>query len=155
MRGLPPHVRWGPEGVSANRSLPEQTVIAAQTDTITTLSASVRFIFHSCFLFCTFVLSQICHWCLKMRSHFIISCLRMLWHKSFLGLLQQQPSLKPCIVSLSGGYVNSQRLDECCNLTGVRLVCIMSLRPAQCTCEEGLLWCSALEASFIEPQQRL
>lgn len=52
MRGLQPDVKWGPAGVSANLSLLEQTVIAVQTDTITTLSASVRFFFHSCHVFC-------------------------------------------------------------------------------------------------------
>lgn len=45
MRGLQPDVRWGPAGASANRSSLEQTVIAVQTDTITTLSASgIQFI---------------------------------------------------------------------------------------------------------------
>lgn len=35
-------------------------------------------------------------------------------------------TFKPCIVSLSGSYVNSQRLNYCCNLTGVSSVHIMS-----------------------------
>lgn len=84
--------------------------------------------FFACFLFCVFLFIQIRRWCLKMMSHFSVSCLWIDWHESFLGLLQQQPALKPCIVSLSGRYVFSQRLDFCCNLTGVSLVRIMSHR---------------------------
>lgn len=111
--------------------------------------------FFACFLFFAFIFIQIPHWCLKMMSNFSVSCLWIDWHESFLGLLQQQPAFKPCIVSLSGSYVFSQRLDFCCNLTGVSLVRIMSHRhrhrQAQCTFEEVLLLCSALEATFIWP----
>lgn len=152
MRGLQPDVKWGPAGVSANRSLLEQTVIAVQMDTIPTPSASVRLFFHSClacFLFSTFLFTPICHWCLKMMSYFVISSLWIDCPETFLGLLQQQPAFKPCIVSLSGSYAISQRWDYCCNFTGVSLVHIMSHRRAQCTSELVLLLCSALEALFL------
>lgn len=39
MKGVQPAVRWGLEGVSASHNLQEKTVIAAQMDVITILSA--------------------------------------------------------------------------------------------------------------------
>ena len=45
MKGLRPDVKWGLEGVPASHNLLERTAIAALTDTITTLSASVSPVF--------------------------------------------------------------------------------------------------------------
>lgn len=140
MWGPQPDVKWGPAGVSANRSLLEKTAIAVPTDTITTLSASVRFSFHSLHVFC---FAHLFHrWCLKIMRNFSIPCHWTDWHESFLGPLLQQLASKPCIVSLSGVYVffYFQRLD-CCNLIGVSLVHMIRHRQAQCTCEEVLLLC--------------
>lgn len=86
--------------------------------------------------------------------HHLLSLDWRTWILLTTGLLQQPTAFKPCIVSLSGSYVNSQRLNDCCYLTGVTLVHIMSHRRARCTCAEVLLLCSALEASFIEPRHR-
>lgn len=45
MKGLQLAVKWALEGVSATHNLPEKTVIAVLTDTITTLSAFVSLVF--------------------------------------------------------------------------------------------------------------
>lgn len=59
MNGAQLDVKWGLEGVSASHNLLEKTVIAVPMDTITTLSASVSFIFsyHKLTEFSIFTLS--------------------------------------------------------------------------------------------------